>query len=57
MASNLRYEECAVCGDATGRAGRGDDSIYCDDCDDGPFCLDCWKQHGCPSAQEAGDGK
>lgn len=39
------FEECCVCGSHTGRAGRGDDSIYCDDCDMGPFCEGCWHQH------------
>jgi len=34
-------ETCCKCGEATGRAGKGEDSIYCDECDAGPFCMDC----------------
>lgn len=41
----MEYELCFVCGDETGRAGRGDDSIYCDECDEGPFCLGCYELH------------
>jgi hypothetical protein len=49
-AVNARYpgctmETCCDCGGRTGRAGRGDDSIYCDQCDEGPFCSECWKLH------------
>ncbi len=44
-AVNNRYpgltpEECCKCGEYTGRAGRGEDSLY--DEDDGPFCPECW---------------
>lgn len=42
-------ERCRECDDPTGRAGRGDDSLYCDSlsCDDGtgPFCEDCFEKH------------
>ena len=34
-------EYCCDCGDATGRAGRGDDSLYTDD-GEGPYCAECW---------------
>jgi len=34
-------EICIACGEATGRAGRGDDSLYCETCDKGPYCLEC----------------
>ena len=39
-----------MCDDTTGRAGRGEDSIYCDICEEydkpsGPFCPDCWDGH------------
>jgi hypothetical protein len=39
-----RYEYCFLCGEPTGRAGKGDDSIYCVR-GDGPFCEECWHQH------------
>ena len=35
------YEYCCECGDKTGRAGRGDDSLYIDD--NGPYCEDCYE--------------
>ncbi len=45
-------EMCVVCDDPTGRAGRGEDSIYCDVCEVvgvnilcGPFCADCYDIH------------
>ena len=45
-AVNGRYhgctlEYCCECGDATGRAGRGDDSLFTDD-GEGPYCAECW---------------
>lgn len=40
-------EHCLACGDPTGRAGRGDDSIYCDQCECGPFCEKCIDAHIC----------
>jgi len=47
---NARYpgatmEECAECGKRTGRAGRAEDSIFCEDCEAGPFCSECWDGH------------
>jgi len=47
-AVNARYpgttlECCCECGDATGRAGKDDDSFYTED-GDGPYCWDCWQQ-------------
>lgn len=47
---NARYpgcteEHCSQCGERTGRAGRGEDSIYCDECEAGPFCEQCWREH------------
>lgn len=47
---NARYpgctlEYCCECDQLTGRAGRGEDSLYYDD--DGPFCWDCWQEKGC----------
>lgn len=46
-AVNSRYpgctlEYCFICEEPTGRAGRGDDSIYSDD-DERPFCEECWE--------------
>lgn len=38
-------ESCQRCGDETGHAGRGEDSLFCDDCDLGPFCRPCWDIH------------
>ncbi len=44
-AVNARYpgttlEYCSECGHPTGRAGRGDDSLFIDD--DGPYCRECY---------------
>jgi len=41
MSDALRYETCSECGEDTGRAGRGDDSIFTDD-GVGPLCTQCW---------------
>lgn len=46
-AVNARYlgctrEHCFLCGEETGRAGRGEDSMF-DDEDNGPYCETCWK--------------
>ena len=38
-------ERCCVCDDPTGRAGRGEGSLYCETCDAGPFCPDCFEKH------------
>jgi hypothetical protein len=38
-------EMCCKCGDSTGRAGKGEDSLYCDGCDTGPYCPECWDLH------------
>ncbi len=40
-------ERCCSCDEPTGRAGRADDSLYCE-CGAGPFCEDCWDEHECP---------
>jgi len=45
--SELTYEYCCDCGCETGKAGRGEDSIYCDLCDSGPFCEECFDKHRC----------
>jgi hypothetical protein len=38
----MKKEECCECGEYTGRAGIGEDSLYTDDCI-GPYCEDCWQ--------------
>ena len=47
-AVNARYpgctlEHCCKCGDATGKAGAGEDSLFTDD-GIGPFCEECWAE-------------
>lgn len=39
--SNLEY--CCICEQPTGRAGKGNDSLYGDD-DSGPYCEACWDE-------------
>ena len=39
------FEYCFLCDEPTGRAGRGDDSLYCDECDTGPYCSSCFDEH------------
>lgn len=46
-AVNRRYpgltrEHCWLCAEETGRAGRGEDSIYDRD-NGGPYCLECYQ--------------
>ena len=36
-------EYCCACDDPTGRAGQGEDSLYTDSGDMGPYCEDCWE--------------
>ena len=38
----MALEYCCVCGNPTGKAGKGDDSLYIDD--DGPYCEECWDE-------------
>ena len=38
-------EYCSVCDEPTGRAGRGEDSLYVDD--DGPYCSECYEALDC----------
>jgi len=49
---NARYpgctlEYCQECDQPTGKAGRDEDSLYCDECweHDGPFCEQCHTVH------------
>ena len=37
----MGLEICCQCEGTTGRAGRGEDSLYTDN-DWGPYCEDCW---------------
>ncbi len=46
MNPNYRgLEYCENCNEPTGRAGRGEDSLYCDEHDLGPLCPDCYDDH------------
>lgn len=36
-------EFCCLCDEATGRSGRGEDSLYDID-DEGPYCEECWEK-------------
>ena len=45
MSEIRELERCYDCDEPTGRAGRGDDSLYCEYCDKGPFCPDCFNGH------------
>ena len=38
----MDLEYCIACGEPTGRAGRGDDSLYHDN-GSGPYCLECFE--------------
>ena len=48
QAVNARYpgctlEYCCDCGEATGNAGKGEDSNYTED-GEGPFCWECFPE-------------
>lgn len=50
-----REERCANCDDPTGRAGRGDDSLYVQRIDGreiGPLCPDCYFRERCDAQEE-----
>lgn len=38
-------ETCCECDTPTGKAGENEDSLYCADCGDGPFCAKCFDIH------------
>ena len=40
--SDLKYEFCRLCDEKTGRAGKGEDSLYFDE--RGPYCEDCYNE-------------
>lgn len=44
------YELCCECGNPTGRAGRGEDSLYIED--SGPYCVECY-EHALEAYKEA----
>lgn len=37
----MTIERCAICDEPTGRAGRGEDSLFVED--KGPFCSGCFE--------------
>ena len=39
-------EKCVLCDEPTGRAGKGEDSLYCEVCEKGPLCSGCSENHG-----------
>lgn len=41
MSNKQHLEYCGECDEPTGRAGKYEDSIYCDSCGSGPFCENC----------------
>ena len=41
MAQSIEY--CCECDEPTGKAGKGEDSLYTDD-DNGPFCSECYDE-------------
>jgi hypothetical protein len=40
----IEVETCMECDNETGRAGIAEDSIYCGECGNGPYCENCWGQ-------------
>lgn len=38
-------EHCISCDLPTGRAGNDEDSLYCPECSEGPFCEGCFDDH------------
>ena len=38
-------ERCCMCDEPTGKAGRGEDSLYTED-GRGPYCPGCWDVYG-----------
>ena len=49
----MNEETCCVCDAPTGRAGRADDSLYCEADDTGPYCDDCYPTRENMEAQRA----
>ena len=44
-------ELCILCDAPTGKAGACEDSLYCEECGDGPMCEECFSKH----IEEEGD--
>ena len=44
-------EYCCKCGNETGKAGRGDDSLFTDT-GEGPYCESCWDKIHAGSSKE-----
>ena len=38
----VEHECCCQCFEHTGRAGRGEDSLFTEEGDLGPYCQSCW---------------
>jgi hypothetical protein len=43
--SGQSLEYCYECDFTTGKAGIADDSLYCGQCGEGPFCEECYERH------------
>jgi len=41
----MRFEMCIVCDEPTDKAGKCEDSNYCDECGNGPYCDKCFSEH------------
>ena len=41
MMVHRSIEYCCECGEPTGKAGRGEDSMFIED--DGPYCEECYE--------------
>lgn len=39
----MSEEKCIACDGLTGRSGRGEDSLYLESSEHGPFCADCYE--------------
>lgn len=45
-------EYCDECGEPTGKAGIGEDSLYTNAA--GPFCEECWDRYSCSTCDGEG---
>lgn len=53
--SKRPLERCCLCDEPTGRAGKGEDSLYTVSGDTGPFCENCFDSLKCGDCD--GDGE